>query len=364
MRVLHYVDENRLSWAAPWLQLLEGLETAGLQNAVACRPGGTLEDRVREKGFEVVTYRPILQLIPELCRGFGKIVERIQPDLIHTRLSSAALIGGYWGKKIGIPVASTIDKYPKGKYYRYTDLLVACSNAVASHMRTQGFSGERIAVIHNPVEAARYTRNAEIRASFRAEKGIKNDDLVVLGAGRLVDWKGFDRLVMAFSRVQTPRIRLWIVGSGPEEKKIREEIERSGARATLFPFAEDIRPFLWAADVFVQPSTEPEGFSLMLLEAMGAGLPVIATRIGGTTDILRDGVEGKSVQPGSVDGLAAALEELLNFAPEGLERMSRSAEQRCLDFSVPKIVEKTLALYESLASSPVKSEKGTAAGMD
>lgn len=352
MKILHYVDENRLSWAVPWLQLLKGLETVGLQNVVACRPGGTLEGLARGSGLEVVTYCPLLQSIPALCRGFGEIVSNVEPDLIHTRLSSAALIGGYWGKKAGIPVVSTVDKYPKGKYYQNTDLLFACSNAVASHMHAEGFSREQVVVVHNPVETSRYKRDDEKRVLFRREQGVEGDDLVILGAGRLVDWKGFDLLVRAFSRVEIPRSCLWIVGSGPEEGKIREEIERTGARARLFPFAEDIRSHLWAADVFAQPSTEPEGFSLMLLEAMSAGLPVIATRIGGTTDILRDGFDGWAIEPGSEAALETSLKKVLDADGEALALLGRNAEERSGEFTISTLARKTRSLYETVLRKP------------
>jgi glycosyltransferase involved in cell wall biosynthesis len=356
MKILHYVDENRLSWAVPWLQLLKGLENAGLHNVIACRPGGTLEGLARGQGFEVATYRPSLQSIPALCRGFGKIVSNVKPDLIHTRLSSAALIGGYWGKKAGIPVVSTVDKYPKGKYYKNTDLLFACSTAVASHMLAEGFPREQVVVVHNPVETSRYKRDDEKRAFFRREQGVEEDDLVILGAGRLVDWKGFDLLARAFSRVQAPRSFLWIAGSGPEEGKIREEIERTGARAKLFPFAEDIRSHLWAADVFAQPSTEPEGFSLMLLEAMSAGLPVIATRIGGTTDILQDVPAGRTIEPGNEQELTDALRQTLHSTREELLLMGKFSEGRSRGFSISRIVEKTLIFYKGLYRPKIRGK--------
>jgi len=255
MKILHYVDENRLSWAVPWLQLLGGLASAGLENVVVCRPGGTLGDLARSRGFKVRTFRPLVQSMPALCRGFGEIVDDVLPDLIHTRLSSAASIGGYWGKKAGIPVVATVDKYPKGKYYRDVSFLFACSMAVARHMRQEGFLEQQVAVVHNPVETSLYRMDTEVRTSLRREKGVAQGERVVLGAGRLVDWKGFDLLVRAFCRAGVPASSLWIVGDGPEERKIRAEMEKAGGKASLFPFAKDIRPYLWAADLFVQPST-------------------------------------------------------------------------------------------------------------
>ncbi len=95
MRVLHYVDDNVLSWGKPYIQLLGALREMGCENIAVCRPGGSLSGLLEGAGFEVHTYRPIFAYVPRFAHGFGKIVRLVNPDIIHTRLSSAAYIGGF-----------------------------------------------------------------------------------------------------------------------------------------------------------------------------------------------------------------------------------------------------------------------------
>ena len=99
MKVLHYVDENRLAWMMPWIQLLKELEKWGVENHVVCRSGGTLSDELTRENVEHSTYTPVAQWLPSAAFGLGRLIDRVKPDLIHTRLSAAAALGGYWGEK-------------------------------------------------------------------------------------------------------------------------------------------------------------------------------------------------------------------------------------------------------------------------
>jgi glycosyltransferase involved in cell wall biosynthesis len=353
VKVLHYVDENNLAWSKPWLQLISFLESRGLQNHVLCRPGGSLDKYVIENNFGLSTYKPLISALPQLCLEIPAIIRKIKPDLIHTRLSSAAMIGGYWGKRMVIPVVSTIDKYPKKKYYLNSDKLIPCSSAVASHMKSLGFPESALKIIYNPVNMDEYRRDNNKREDFRRKHKINEDDFVILGAGRFVDWKGFDTLIKSCSLLDNiPEItkswQLWLVGDGPEiteYKKCVTEYNMSD-KTTFWGFQSDIKEFLWAADLFVQPSREPEGFSLMLLEAMAAGLPPIATAIGGTLDIVDDNQSGWLFKPDDIQKLSAILKKLLKA--ESLADYANNARNKAENFSVETIGEQTIRFYESV----------------
>lgn len=125
MKILHYIDENNLSWARPFIQLLSELKNY-CENIIICRPNGTFAELLRNSDFEVHEYRPLISTVPILCESFSKILKLVKPDIIHTRLSSAARIAGFWGKKLRIPVVSTIDKFPKKKYYENADYILPC----------------------------------------------------------------------------------------------------------------------------------------------------------------------------------------------------------------------------------------------
>ena len=353
MKILHYVDENNLAWSKPWLQLISFLRSKGLQNHILCRPGGSLDRQVIAYNFPLSTYKPLISALPYLCQGVSAIIKDIKPDLIHTRLSSAAMIGGYWGKRLGIPVVSTIDKYPKKKYYLDCNKLVPCSSAVAAHMKSLGFPESAMEMIYNPVDMVEYSRDISRRKDFRRKYNINEHDFIILGAGRFVDWKGFDSLIKACSLLlKDPEIEknwhLWLVGDGPEitkYEKCADECNMS-EKTTFWGFQSEIKQFLWAADLFVQPSREPEGFSLMLLESMAAGLPAIATAIGGTLDIIDDNQSGWLFEPDDIKKLSAILKKLLKA--ESLAGYAHNARRKAENFSVETIGEQTIQFYESV----------------
>ncbi len=352
MKVLHYVDENNLAWARPWLQLLKYLESRGIINHIVCRPGGTLHRYVADQHIGLSTYKPPVAALPQLCRGIKVIIDKINPDLIHTRLSSAAMIGGYWGKHTGVPVISTIDKYPKRKYYLNSDKLVPCSSAVAAHMKSIGFADSVMELIYNPVRPEEYRRDITARNNFRKSHNIDDKNFIVLGAGRFVDWKGFDTLVRACSLLKGTTEagkdwQLWLVGDGPEMESYKKCVADCSVsdKTTFWGFQSDIKQFLWGADLFVQPSREPEGFSLMLLEAMAAGLPAIATAIGGTMDIIDDNQTGWLFEPDDVQKLAKLIQGCLRT--ENLAEYSDNASRKAGHFSVETIGEQTIEFYKT-----------------
>lgn len=348
MKILHYVDENRLSWAVPWLQLLLRHRELGDENVVACRPGGTLGARLAGEGFEVAFYRPSFPFLPQLCRGFSKVLEKTAPDLVHTRLSTAASIAGYWGPKAGIPVVSTVDKFPKPRYYERSSLLLACSGAVARHMEEGGIPGEKLKVVPNGIDTAFYGPCRETRETLRRQKGVKPETIVVLAAGRLVDWKGFDVLLEAFALSRPESAVLWIVGEGPEKTRLEQKIDDLALRgvAVMHPFASDLRPFFWASDLFILPSRTPEPFGLVLLEAMASGLPVIATDAGGPREIVNKEA-GWLVRPDNPASLAKSLHEALDDG-EMLAAAGRAAMDRSRAFDVAGVARGTRSIYLSL----------------
>ena len=346
MKILHYVDENRLSWAIPWTQIIGCLGSKGIINVVVCRPGGTLSEILSNAGIEHFEYRPLVSAVPVLCKGFEKLLKLIKPDIIHTRLSSAANIAGYWAKRTGIPLVSTVDKFPKARYYKNSDCLVAVSNSVLAHCSSWGLKGIPIKVIPNSLDVCRYRPSGFDRKSFRSQHSLDPYDRVILGAGRLVSWKGFDLLLRSLSPIADKRkVELWIAGSGPEETKLRELAKEFSVNVKFWGFVSDIRPLMWASDLFVLPSVEPEPFGLVLLEAIAAGVPVIASRAGGAVDLVER--EDLLFRPGDVSDLEAKIQAIL----EGnrLKEMANYSRARASLFDNLAVLNSFLEIYRSLA---------------
>ena len=350
MKVLHYVDENNLSWSRPWLQLLSRLRDLGCENILICRPGGTLSEIFRNSNFEVHEYKPLISSLAWVNSGFSKIIREVEPDLIHTRLSSAANIAGYWGKKLKIPVLSTIDKFPKKKYYANSDKILPCSTPVAEFMIKQGIPREKISVLFNAVDVNFYEKNFSVREEIRRRENLNDEKVCFTGVGRFVDWKGFDDLINAFAvflktQEKPENFYLWLAGDGPEREILENLVKKLKIQTQVkfWGFISDVRDLLWAGDIYVHPSWGDEAFGLSLLEAMSAGLPVIASESGGIVEILNNS-QGLLFPRRDVKTLAECMNEAVKKAG-----VLRSASLlRAKDFDVKIIAEKTLEIYKKI----------------
>ena len=354
MKVLHYIDESNLAWGETWGQLLAELARHDVENFVACRDYGTLTDRLEKDGIDFSICRPVSQMLPFTNLSLGRYIDKFKPDLIHTRLSSAAKIGGWWGRHRHVPVLQTIDKYPKLKYHRDGDFFAACSSSVKDYFVSLGVPQAKIAVVHNPIDVSKYARNESVRKAVRTENDISDGAKIILAAGRFVDWKGFDVLIKAYDMYlsenadKAEKSVLWIVGDGEEKEKLRAIASnaRFSDRIKFFPFAKDIRPYMWAADLFVLPSKEPEPFGIVLLEAMACGLPAIATMAGGPLDIVEDGISGWLVKTGDIQAMAERINYVLSNI--SLSEAAHRAIERASCFETKKIAAETVVLYANI----------------
>lgn len=355
MKILHYVDENRLAWGETWIQLIKELSRQGVENHVVCKSGGTLAGRLADEGLSYDTCDVPVACLPLTAPKFGKIIDAVKPDIIHTRLSSAARIGGWWGKLKNIPVIQTVDKYPKAYYHTNATFLIACSQSIKDHMLSLGFSEELICVIANPIETAKYTRDYVVRELIRSEYGIQLDNKVIIAAGRFVEWKGFDVLIKAYFACCkgengdfAHKTKLFLLGDGEENAALRALVDSLHLTGNVIMpgFVQDIRPYLWASDIFVLPSKEPEPFGIILLEAMASGLVPVATRAGGPLDIIEDGINGWLVQTGKVDELSNKLNEAM-LSEESLCSVSNAAVASMSRFDVSIVASNIINLYRN-----------------
>jgi glycosyltransferase involved in cell wall biosynthesis len=226
------------------------------------------------------------------------------------------------------------------------DAVVAQGDALADRLRRLDVPAERLRIIHNGV------RLPDSRpAPLPPEPSV-------LAMGSLTPKKGFDVLLQAFGRVRQrlPKARLTIAGEGPEGPRLRELAGRLGiADAVTFPglVTGDAKAALFAGAWAFVSSSRREPFATTNLEAMAAGRPVVATRVGGNVQMVEDEGSGLLVEPEDADGLAKAILRLL----EDRERaavMGRVAWQRAGAFSWDAMVDKYEALYRDLAAAKTR----------
>ena len=351
MRILHYVDADTISWLRPYIEHILFLD---VESALLCRPG-EMERLAREKGIPVLTYKPLAASLPFLSRGFVRAVREFKPDIIHTRLSSAAFIAGYWSKSLNIPVVSTFDKPAKAKYYVNAAHCISCASWLKDYMvSTRHMNPAKITVIHNPVNAAHFARDEEVRRSFRRELGLSDSDVLFSGMGIYVHRKGFDVLIRAFAEVheQYPYAKLALIG-GEGEPGMKQTYARLAGELgadVIMPevFVQDVRKWLWSSDVFVMPSRE-EGFSIALLEGLASGLPAIVSDIPPFTEIIspeqNNGIVSEKDNPQS---LASAMCRMLELGEEGRAGIAANSLRMTREnFTYEAAAAKTLKVYSS-----------------
>jgi len=182
---------------------------------------------------------------------------------------------------------------------------------------------------------------------------IPSDHLKVLMAGRLAKGKGFEELIQAAKKVakQEKKISFLIAGEGELELKIRKRIRDNALEDhfLLLGYRDDLYRVMKSVDLFVLPS-HAEGTPRVITEAMAAGLPVVATRVGGIPEQIEDGRNGLLIQPKNSDQLAEAILKLSRDG-EIRKKMGRESYKRVQRFSLQKMIEDVDTLYESLLTS-------------
>jgi glycosyltransferase involved in cell wall biosynthesis len=214
----------------------------------------------------------------------------------------------------------------------------------------------RIEVLPNGVDLFRFADPDEaIRESIRCELGYERDAFVIGAVGSLTPVKRHDVLLSAFARAAktVKNIRLLLVGDGPLRATLTGQARTEGVedRVTFAGTCEDVPALLAGMDVHVCTS-ESEGMNNALLEAMAAGLPVIATDVGDNALVVRDGVEGRIIQSGSWASLADAIVQL-DGAPEMRSRFAEAARIRAKQYDFQKTVRMYEQYYRGLIAEPV-----------
>jgi len=333
---------------------MKALAGLGVQQTLLCRPGEDLAGLAKESGIPVFTWRPLAAALPVLSPGFVRIVKELSPDIIHTRLLSAAGIAGAWRSRLGIPVVATFDKPGKARYYKNIDRYISCARWLKQYMSEhEGLAAGKIDVVHNPVDTDRFAGSAVDRKEARSLLKIADGEILISGMGIYIHRKGFDVLLRAFAQLCPERknLRLALIGGGGDQRgaylKLADDL---GIRDKLLMpdnFVEDVRPWLWASDIFVMPSRE-EGFSIALLEALAAGLPTLVSDIAPFTEIIRDGENGLIAGKDDPASFCCALRRMLDMGAEERDQLVRNAGKVISGFTPENVARQTLAVYQKV----------------
>ena len=232
--------------------------------------------------------------------------------------------------------------------------VIAVSGAIRRTLTLAGAVPERVRIVLNGIDASAFRRDRARRAAVRAAMGIEPGEVVIGAVGRLEQQKRFDVLLEAVAMLRQQHPALVVVIAGDGSLRSRLQIAASelghGVRCRFLGHADDVVAVHHAFDVFVQ-SSDYEGTSNAVLEAMALETPVVATRVGGTDEIIEDGVHGLLVPPGNPQALSEAINHTLINAVATAARVAAARGRIEHRLSFAARMEVVDRIYEELMST-------------
>lgn len=347
MRILYLITELDPGGAEKALyHLVTRLDRRRFQPEVACLTGrGKVGQWIERQGIPVHYLEMRLMGLWALM-AFGGF------DVVHTFLFHANVLGRIVARLAGVRavVSSVRVEEPRRLHqalntltWRLADRIVCVSESTARFFSQRTHAdARRVVSIPNGVDASRFRHGGRARPRRP----------VVVSVGRLESQKGYDMLIKAVKLCADGGVdaEFAIAGDGPQRQELEQKISgyALGGKVQFVGRTDDVSGLLAAADVFVSPSRW-EGMPNVVLEAMAAGLPVVATAVGGTTELVVHGQTGLLVPPDDTRAMADALTALVS-TPTYRRKLGKRARARVLKhFTWERNVAAFSALYDDLA---------------
>jgi glycosyltransferase involved in cell wall biosynthesis len=358
MKILHIDSEN--SWRGGQQQifyLLLGLRKRGYHPLLIAPPKSPLAEKAKEQGLKVFPLKMRYEWNIFSVREIRKIIEENRIKIIHLHSSSAHSLGVLAAKSVGscktilsrrvcFPVRN--NPFSRMKYGK-VDRIIAISNSVKRNLIESGVNSEKINVVYSGCDWRKFQHidGTYLFSELKIKKEVprvgiisaltyEKNHLTFLHSARMV--------LEQFGQVQ-----FLIVGEGKQRAGIEKRIKELKLEKTvrLLGFRQDIPQILSILDIFVLCSSR-EGLGGSILEAMASRLPIVATKVGGIPEIIKDGDNGFLVEPQQPDSLAEKIGFLLKNKTRAAQMSENSFHLVTEKFSVESMVEGTIKAYEQL----------------
>jgi glycosyltransferase involved in cell wall biosynthesis len=313
-----------------------------------------------------IPYTPIVVGARNYFREYqllGALVARIRPSIVHTHGYRADLIGGAVSRSRGVPTVSTVHGFTGGGrrngFYEWlqlyglkrADAVIAVSSPIAERLARDGVPRHKIHCVPNGFAPL---VNTVARANARQRLGLATDALVAGWVGRLSKEKGADIMLDALAECD-PKWRLSIIGGGEELIHLQRQAAalQVSSRVTWHGPIADAGSLFTAFDAFVL-SSRTEGTPIALFEAMNAGVPIVATRVGGVPDVVNSS-HALLVPAEKPLAIADSLKELERDGLGAANRSVRARERLLQAFALPAWLDAIDKVYDEA----IKGRKGT-----
>ncbi|MCM8812070.1 MAG: glycosyltransferase [Candidatus Omnitrophica bacterium] len=365
MKIVHVIDDLGLGGAQRQLvELLKGLQAMGHETEVIAlsEKKASYVQAVQQMGVP-------LTLIPHegtwswgTYRRVKQALAQSRPQIVQTWLFTADLYGRLAARRAGVPhIVSTVRSVEPDKplHYvwadrflkRWTDRFIVNARAVGDVLRSrEGVGSQKISVIYNGLDPALFSP-CGANGSFRREIQVQADVPLIGIVGRLAPVKDHETFLQAASLVlrNAPEALFLIVGDGDRKERLEKLAVDLGIQKSVrfFQSRQELAGLYGALDLLAVSSVY-EGCSNVILEAMAAGKPVVATAVGGNPELVVPEETGLLVPPKKPQKLAAAIQRLI-ADPALRRRMGERARRRVEEeFTLQRMVQQTLLVYEEL----------------
>lgn len=339
------------------LELIRGIREKAEASLIVGEEG-FLCAAVRELGVHVSivpSLVPQVSVRNDVCaiREIRQLLAGIRPDLVHCHSSKAGLIGRISARSLGIPSVFTAH----GWAFTQGTPLARKAIAIPSEYIGGRLGSAVIAVSQNDYSLAQKYRICKQSRLFMIPNAVKR-------AAKIADPVASPPIIISVARLAAPKdpllilkalagcsgdFRLWLVGDGPLRAEAERAAERLGlaSRTVFWGSRTDVADLLSQAQIFVLAS-DYEGLPISILEAMSAGLPVIASKVGGVSELVIEGETGIQVTPKSVVELRNALRYFI-LSPESRRKAAELGRTRAaMCFSMEQMVSKTMSVYDTV----------------
>jgi len=359
------------------LYLITGLKTGGAEMilynlvksldkrkfepiVVSIIPVAEIGKKIQDLGVKILSLNARFKYNPFIFFRLISILKEEKPQILHSHLFHAIFLGRITGRicKVPIIISSIHSKYIGGflrnRLLQITDSLddvvTIVSQRVAETMiKSKTVSANKLLVIYSGIDLNKFIfQDKEAKGKIRKELNLKEDTKILISVGRLFKAKGYSYLIETIKILKKNLdIKLLVLGEGKDKSKLETQIRDFNLEKNIFLLdrKENVSDYLNASDVFILASLW-EGLPIALLEAMACGLPVVATNVGGISEIIKDGVSGFLVELKNPMMLAEKIGYLLNLDIESRREMGVEGRKIIENkFSLEKMVKNYENLY-------------------